>query len=258
MANYLIGLDFGTSQTKVCVFNEKTKSREFIRFENESLFLPSLITKKTDGLLTYGNEKTLGDKYRYFKMAAAEDKDFIQITFEDLDGNLNMGIDNYRKYSENVNIKSGILVVLYLTYIYLFVKKKKGNPSQQPKGGLLGRLEEKNQQEENSFSINLGIPTEWNSSKYSQRKIRFQSFLLIAVKLADKFDKIEGFLSNGFSELETLILEINQENINQVKNDDEYLKKQLEVYKLSVFPESAAGVNYLLQTKRFNKSINPK
>lgn len=46
MANYHIGLDFGTSQTKVCLFNKDSDVREFLKFDNNSYFLPTLIVKK--------------------------------------------------------------------------------------------------------------------------------------------------------------------------------------------------------------------
>ena len=122
MANYLIGLDFGTSQTKVCLLNEDSGIREFLKFQNEEYFLPSLIVKKNDTTFSYGDESILGVKYRYFKMAAAEDDDLIQTTNEDLNGNLKNGnIDDYRKYSTEFEIKPEILVILYIAYIFLFI-----------------------------------------------------------------------------------------------------------------------------------------
>ena len=81
MANYNIGLDFGTSQTKVCLLNIDSNIRKFIKFNNGNYFLPSLIVKTENGKLTYGNENEIGTKYRYFKMAAAEDEELIQLFF---------------------------------------------------------------------------------------------------------------------------------------------------------------------------------
>ena len=129
MANYHIGLDFGTSQTKVCLLNKDSDVREFLKFDNNSYFLPSLIVKKQDNTFSYGNENVNGIKYRYFKMAAAEDDHLIQVTNENLQGRLESEktIDDFRKYSADFQIKPEILVVLYLTYIYLFVKQNKNN-----------------------------------------------------------------------------------------------------------------------------------
>ena len=40
MADFHIGLDFGTSQTKVCLLNKNSDVREFLKFDNNSYFLP--------------------------------------------------------------------------------------------------------------------------------------------------------------------------------------------------------------------------
>ena len=46
-----------------------------------------------------GNENEKGIKYRYFKMAAAEDEQLIQVTNEDLDGHLKNGdVDDFRNW----------------------------------------------------------------------------------------------------------------------------------------------------------------
>ena len=60
MANYHIGLDFGTSQTKVCLFNKDSDVREFLKFDNNSYFLPTLIVKKQNNTFSYGNENEKG------------------------------------------------------------------------------------------------------------------------------------------------------------------------------------------------------
>ncbi len=256
MANYLIGLDFGTSQTKVCVFNQDLGTREFVKFENNSFFLPSLITKKEGDLFSYGEENTTGIKYRYFKMAAAEDENLIQVTNEDIDGELANGINNYKKYSENTDIEPEFLVVLYLTYIYIYIKNKTEEGAQPQIGGLLGRMANNIIETVNSYSINLGIPTEWNSPDFSQRKIKFQSLLLTAVKLAENFNKLDDFLKIDYASLKSKILSINKDHLTNLKDNQNLLNDQLKQYKLSVFPESAAGVNYLLQTNRLTDIKN--
>lgn len=197
MANYHIGLDFGTSQTKVCLFNKDSDVREFLKFDNNSYFLPSLIVKKPDNTFSYGNENENGIKYRYFKMAAAEDDHLIQVTNEDLEGHLKNGaVDDFRKYSTDYQIKPEILVVLYLTYIYLFVKQNKSTQNTQNVGGLLGRLAGNNATTQNTFSINLGIPTEWNNPNHIKRRIKFQSLLITSIELANQFDGLHTFLKS--------------------------------------------------------------
>jgi hypothetical protein len=256
MANYHIGLDFGTSQTKVCLLNKDSDVREFIKFDNNNYFLPSLIVKRADNTFSYGNEDENGIKYRYFKMAAAEDDDLIQITNEDLQGNLPNGtINDFRKYSTNYDIKPEILVVLYLTFTYLYIKKQKSAKNKQNLGGLLGRLLGNNTPTQNTFSVNLGIPTEWNNPNHIKRKIKFQSLLISSIELANQLDNLDVFLEAKEIELIKKINDINENHLIELANQglnekSDIIRGWLEKNKLSVFPESAAGVNYLLKTGR--------
>jgi hypothetical protein len=212
--------------------------------------------KKADDTFTYGNENVEGTKYRYFKMVAAEDEDLIQVTNEDLEGNLKNGnIDDYRKYSSSFQVKPEILVILYLTYTYLFIKQQKSTYHTKNVGGLLGRLAGNKTTTENTFSINLGIPTEWNNPNHINRKIKFQSILINAVILANQFDSLDSYLKANYTELLLRILEINKKHLFELDEKNETLKADkvkewLNEYKLSVFAESAAGVNYLLKTGR--------
>ena len=254
--DYLIGLDFGTSQTKVCLLNKNNNLREFLKFGDNKYFLPSLITKKNNGTFSYGNEDDVGEKFRYFKMAAAEDEELLQTTHEDIDGKLeDDNIDNYRKYAEKVDINAETLVVLYLSYVYLYIKKKKETKKVSPLGGLLGRLATTNHDSKFTYSVNLGIPTEWNNPDHIKRKTKFQSLLITSVILANQFKDIEQFVSEECSDLLQKIAKINTDHLSELENMDGIQRKQvinswLDQYNLSVFPESAAGINYLLKTKR--------
>ena len=257
MADFTIGLDFGTSQTKVCLYNKTINTREFLKFDNNYYFLPSLIVKKEDSTFSYGDENAKGKKYRYFKMSAAEDKDLLQVTYENLEGNLPNNIDDYRKYSTGFDIKPEILVVLYLTYIYLYILKNKNTQTSQKIGGLLGRFIGSKESTENTFSINLGIPTEWNNPDHIKRRIKFQSLLLTAFELSSFFQNLNQFLLTNENDLLNKISDINNKYLNQIINKDldqsaDIVKNWLLSKKLSVFPESAAGINYLLQTKRLS------
>ena len=256
MANYHIGLDFGTSQTKVCLLNKDSDVREFLKFDNNSYFLPSLIVKKQDNTFSYGNENVNGIKYRYFKMAAAEDDHLIQVTNENLQGRLESEktIDDFRKYSADFQIKPEILVVLYLTYIYLFVKQNKNNLTKVESDFFDDDLDNEIL-DENTFSINLGIPTEWNNPNHIKRRIKFQSLLITSIKLANQFDELDTFLKAQEEDLLNKISIINKTHLAEINDKSEseredLINKLLNEYKLSVFSESAAGVNYLLKTKR--------
>ena len=255
MANYHIGLDFGTSQTKICLLNKDTGVREFIKFDNDNYFLPSLIVKKADNTFSYGNENENGIKYRYFKMAAAEDDHLVQVTNEDLEGNLPNGtIDDFRKYSTEYDIKPEIVVVLYLTYSYLFVIEKKNIQISNEEYDFFDDDDE-SEVIKNTFSINLGIPTEWNNPNHIRRKIKFQSLLIAAIELANQFENIDLYLKAKDTDLISKIVAINEKYLSELEGKDEnekaaLIQQWLKKYKLSVFPESAAGVNYLLKTGR--------
>jgi hypothetical protein len=255
MANYCIGLDFGTSQTKICLLNKDSDVREFITFDNGTYFLPSLIVKKTDNTFSYGDESENGIKYRYFKMAVAEDDDLIKATNEDIYGHLNGNIENFRKYSTDFDVKPDILVILYISYIYLFIKSQKNIQNKSNVGGLLGRLIGNKSNTQNSFSINLGIPTEWNNPSHINRKIKFQCLLLIAINLANQFDDLKDYLQALQIDLQNRISNINGYYLTELKGKTQeensmLVNNWLNELNLFVFPESAAGVNYLLKTKR--------
>jgi len=255
MADYHIGLDFGTSQTKVCLLNKNSNVREFLKFENGNYFLPSLVVKKPNKTFSYGVESEKGVKYRYFKMAAAEDEELIQVTNENIQGNLEIGknINDYRKYSSDYKIKSEILVVLYLTYIYLFIKEQKKTQVSTEESDFFD--DDENDNIENYFSINLGIPTEWHNPEHIKRKIKFQSLLLSSVELSLQYENLDFFLKAKEKDLLNKISQINKIHLFELKGKTEKERAKITnqwllTHKLSVFPESAAGVNYLLKTKR--------
>src|SRR5687768_6910673 len=86
MKQYHIGLDFGTNQTKVCVYNLDAKMHEFFKFSNGTYFLPSRVALKSDGTLEYGSDHSgqSQEEYHYFKIASAEDTEFYIETFPGL------------------------------------------------------------------------------------------------------------------------------------------------------------------------------
>lgn len=254
MANYLIGLDFGTSQTKVCLLNKDNNTREFIRFNKTDYFLPSVITINKNDRIVYGSKST-GIVYRYFKMAAAEDDDLLKVTFENMSGELtSKPADKYRQYNTLGKIRADFLVILYIAYIYLYIKSIKDSNTK-ALTGLLAKADKRKSESSNIFDLNLGIPTEWYNHQFSKRKIKFETILLTSIKLANRFSKLDSFLAETSSSLINIISEINKDNIDNVllgngSNSRISLTDELTKHNLSVFPESAAGVNYLLKTRR--------
>lgn len=243
MADFHIGLDFGTSQTKICLLKiGETHTREFIKFLNKTYFLPSLITKLNNKFY-YGNEDIDGIKYRFFKMAAVEDQEIINATFEG-------GDNNFRVYNKNFDYTPEILCILYLAYCYKYVQDITLKNTPKPIiGNKLSKLlgDDIKGDNVNSFSIKLGIPTDWNAHHNINRKIKFQSILLIAYKLAHSFNHLNDFLN---SECEVLIDKINLINKELLRHSDQ-IDNLLDELKLSVYPETAAGLSYLLEKKVF-------
>src|SRR5690606_7350719 len=112
-----IGLDFGTSQTKVCVQHTSANPRvhEFIQFPtpngSPSFFLPTRIGIRADGTVSYGH-LTPGDlkqTFDYFKIASAEDVHF----------RVESGLDRTHEYYDHGDYEPytpELLSILYLTY----------------------------------------------------------------------------------------------------------------------------------------------
>lgn len=259
MANYHIGLDFGTSQTKVCLLNTDNDEREFIEFDNASFFLPTIITRKKDGTFSYGKEDENGTVYRYFKMAAAEDEELIQATNEDLTGKLlsPTELDSFRKYNENYDIKPEILSILYLTYVLLYVKDNKQETSEngKEKTGALARFSTKKTEDSNTFSVKMGIPTEWHNPDHIKRKIKFETILIVVHEFSESFSNLADFLKENTEKLLGKANEINKKHSKRIdaltKNEKKvFFHSLLHQHKLSVFPETAAGITFLLANKR--------
>src|SRR5690606_21318472 len=105
------------------------------KFENQSFFIPTLITKTNENKFVFGNEHPPCHIYRYFKMATAEDEELLQATNEDLTGTQlsSHQLDSFRKYNKNADIKPEILSILYIAYVVLFVKQLKENNNQADK-----------------------------------------------------------------------------------------------------------------------------
>ena len=75
--SYHVGLDFGTSQTKCCVYEAKAGAglHRFFEFPNGTFFLPSVVSD-TGSRFRYGQYIDGKPNYSYFKMAAAQDEEF--------------------------------------------------------------------------------------------------------------------------------------------------------------------------------------
>lgn len=242
MKHFHIGLDFGTSQTKVCVQNIDTRQHFFHEFDStQSYFLPSTLI--IEDKITYGiKAEDNNNFYDFFKIASAEDEDFLIETF----GHTDEQIQKYVYLKQLIN--PALLSTIYITYVLLDVKKKiKDKYKQQNnlKGILAKTLTNKIDDQECTFSVCIGIPTEWSQEKNLIRKQRFESILLISELLQEKVKDLKTYLDLTFDEIKDIVLNIydNLKDLNKIE-----ILQILNDRKLMVYPETAAGLSTIINT----------
>ena len=246
MKKYHIGLDFGTNQTKVCTYSVQDDFHEFFMFSNGSFFIPSRVALLRNNKLEYG-DSTSGmaiQEYYYFKIAAAEDKEFYIETYDTVYN----GDVNFYYYNKFKSITPEFLSIAYLTYIILTVKEYyiNKNKSRSNKGGLFGRLSSDNLEpsEECHFTIRLGLPTEWHSEKSKFRKWKFENILLLSHHLQRKYLNASHFIDASISDI-IEELKLCQASIKHDMPDQ--FRSRLQQHGLSVYPEAAAGLTFMLK-----------
>tara|TARA_R110002051_G_scaffold218481_1_gene282331 strand:- start:362 stop:1804 length:1443 start_codon:yes stop_codon:yes gene_type:complete len=257
MKKFHLGIDFGTYQSKACVYNFQSLDHEFFRFDNQSYFFPSRVVKKGDGTFGYGDIQSdeIIEEYLYFKMEAAEDEEFHFVSYEDTD---KIKQSSFYKFNDHKSYTPEFLSVIYLTYVQLTIKefyKKKSKVSRAITGGnLLSRLFSRtnSQEDEILFTTKIGIPTEWSQKNNLKRKRKFENILFISEKLQHKYDSILDFENAQSSTLIEHIKEIYELNKEITK---EQFKEQLNSMGLSVYPETAAGLAFIINTKQLPKGF---
>ncbi len=255
MGQFVIGLDFGTYQSKVCINHlDKIPSlHEFFEFKNSgnsNLFLPSCVFLLKDGTFRYGNYS--GDDilrtFNYFKIASAEDPIFHLLT--DYKESLYNSADNFGEFAPE------FLSVIYITSILLDVKdylklnalpvKKKFSLA-----SLFGKKTETEAEQVESF-VRLGVPTEWNKKINLARRRKFEMILLISEIIQKHLEySHERYLALKKAELLEMVKRVNDD----IKNSKDNFYDLLGQHKISVSPESAAGLLYLIQTKKLNRGL---
>jgi len=255
MSNYIIGIDFGTYQTKVCVnyLDSNPQQHEFFQFNNEgedSYFIPSKVYLLKDGKFRYGSyHNTDIDKiFNYFKIASAEDERFRIVS--DIENSMYNPDKNFKQLTPE------FLSVIFITHVLLEVRnhynKQLQTSTKTGLRGLFSRLQNI-QDEKHSFSVRLGIPTEYSKEINLLRRRKFETILLISEKLQQRIKySIESFA--GLSKQE-LIYEISliQNEIKESNSDFETLLN--EQYRISVYPESAAGLLYFSKSGKLDTGL---
>ena len=243
---YVVGIDFGTYQSKVCIHNIEKKSFEFLFFEeSNSVFLPSTVSIVNDNPI-YGvtHEYSKGQFYDYFKMASAEDVEFHKQTFDSAPEALRLYNESY----STSDLKPEFLSIIYLCNLIFLIEDKinrlrvnreKGRIF----GGLIGGLVRNKNNEEAEIIFNIGMPTEWTASIQIEREKKFRSILLLAKKLHDSFESFKDFKIASLN----LLLQSVRETYSSISElNFTEVKELMEFEMLGVRAENAAGISALV------------
>jgi len=241
-SSHHIGLDFGTSRTKVCVqsISGNIADHVFLGFDSPDsgtcFFLPSCVSISSDGAVTYGfdAEQASGSTYRYFKMAAAgSNNSFLASATENL---------THQKLFDK---SPAFLCVIYLTYVLLWTKSQIQAEQKKAEGGLSGFLRRFPKQEtpDAKFSVQMGIPTPFSTEEGQRRP--FHEILLVSHHLSERAGSITNYREWGIRKLEEEVRDICAQlrPMSQARSLDSPLQEA----SLSTLPESAAGLAALIQ-----------
>lgn len=249
MRHYHIGLDFGTYQTKACVLDVESDTHEFFAFRNSDVFFYlSKVGVRPDRTLVYGDsDEIIEEEYYYFKIASAEDEEFHAVTQE---GPVNETL-NFYQYNEFRNFTPEFLSAVYIADVLFQIKEayKRRNKKSEGRGGLIGGLlnRQKKQEDQVRFTIELGIPTEWSQKSNLRRKRKFESILLIAEELQKRYGTRSSFSRATVDELKREVQKI-YTDLDLSSKDKFY--DLLNTYGVKVYPETAAGLSFILRTKQ--------
>lgn len=247
--NYQIGLDFGTKQTKVCLYNVENRSHKFHRWDNHSYFLPTAIGLTNDGKFLYGDLSNNSCKYKfnYFKMAVLDDDYFHNIVDDD---NQFIGVlynaDSFMS-DKDLRVEPSFLCTIYIAYILKVIESKYGGDMIPKKSvRFLGNNQDVHNSERNKFTVQMGIPTEWSREINLVRRWKFESILFLAWKLKDSYESLDSFLEAPYEELNRSIFSLIDNNKCSMTD---FISRINEIG-LSVFPESAAGLYFLMVNRK--------
>jgi len=214
---YHVGIDFGTSQTKICVSNlgqltdgsRKYFFHKFSQAQTNPYFLPSTLKLTEDGFCQFGIRES--NPLRYFKMKALfNDEQRFNIA-----ANEKINQDVLAKYPE-------ICCILYLAYCIIdlkqslslqneYLKEEKGEQTTKTVTSnisrLIGKIRWKNSekkqdatltaesaQEEHKYQFTIGIPTEHDKNEFNYyRRSKQYEMLYLAVQLSKDFKSVSLF-----------------------------------------------------------------
>ncbi|MCH8525068.1 MAG: hypothetical protein LAT52_10995 [Balneolales bacterium] len=257
-----VGLDFGTYQTKACVRFKRAANLpaeyHFVPFEKQTngmdaYFLPSVISETKDDHFVYGQILTDARfTYSFFKIASAEDEEFR------LDANVTEPKYDPKRFKPYT---PEFLAVVYLAHVIEKIKQYVNDELQPGKQkierkGFLSRFQ--TQQKEDityEWTIQMGVPTEYQQRHNAMRKRKFQQILYMAIELSEVTDKETLTTTELKREVdrifENLLTHFNLESVREV--DQDVWDALLISKRMSVFPETAAGLHFLVRTNKLTK-----
>ncbi|MEX0778121.1 MAG: hypothetical protein WD491_00530 [Balneolales bacterium] len=247
-----IGLDFGTYQTKVClrvIRNDTTEEFHFVTFDKDSsdtFFFRSAVHVKNNRFLFGEISESVEKSFHFFKIASAEDIEFRKVSKQK---------DIQYEESKFAPYTPELLSVLYLTSVILQSKKfiedkvKQNKRVAKPTSFLSRFISSKEEKEETEYFVQLGIPTEYHREINIQRRKKFELILLLAKRVSDNLTHNE-LQEKSCDEIINLV----SAELKVVKlGDQSQWTELLESEVVSVMPESAAGLSYLVGTGKITK-----
>jgi hypothetical protein len=115
-------------------------------------------------------------------------------------------------------------------------------------GGLLSRIFQRQaEHEEIKFTVQLGIPTEWSQEKNIRRKRKFENILMLSEILQKKYKSKNTFLDTS---TEQLLRDVQDIYGSYNFSDKNAFEVHLNEFGISVYPETAAGLTFIVRTKQ--------
>jgi hypothetical protein len=248
MKKHIIGLDFGTSQTKICTRIVTDHDNTFDVFvlhkfsQNNKYILPTAIGITSDGTLICGENAP--QDVRNFKMKSLFwDDDLYKVHIPKYDH------DNITQ--EDLGNMPELCTILYLAYCILDVKRSFNDSSSvtqdNDQDDILKRLFEGKTRgkAEFNYSVTLGIPTEFQVNiEEHRRRCKHIQMLYFANELAKRqTGGLDQFNETSVNTLISVIKELYNEPFFRRRCDK--LKFYLDA-NLFIMAETTAGIYFFL------------
>ncbi len=258
MKNIKVGIDFGTSQTKICsrvinkeihyVFHEFSKNNKYI--------LPTTIKLNEEGNCEFGIVN--GNPVRFFKMKALFSEN-IDYKVKEQNQSANFDLESHPEIS----------CILYICYCILDLKKSfdvveintsdkiiepteskgilntltrffKGSPPPEESNSEKKSVLHSDKRNEFNFHFTIGIPTryDWSREEHQRRSLQYE-MLYLALELSNSYADLNLFLEDNIDNFRNKIKSIYISLLNEKQETlyNFYLNKNI-----YVVAETTAGI----------------